>query len=273
MSGWTATARAVIERLEFSPTFRNPHLQTMGGTVTRRPDPLPARLEHWPTPDDDLLRVHVWEVDDEGPVAVMLHGLEGSVRSPYLIGGARRLAAGGCSVVVMEHRSCGGPLNDARRLYHSGETTDLALVVERTCARWPGRPVLLWGVSLGGNQIAKWLGTETIPDAVRAAMVVSPPFDLVASGRQMDGQVRPYVAYFLRTLIPKAVAKERQYPGCLDAAAARRARTFQAFDDAATAPLHGFTSAEDYYRRVACGSRPATSQRRTIPSTRARRSP
>ncbi len=233
--------------------MRNAHLQTMFGTAFRRPPPLPATLEHWSTEDDDFLRVHLWPSEEAGPLVLMLHGLEGSIQSPYLVGQARVLHALGYTVVVMEHRSCGGPLNRARRLYHSGETSDLNFVVQRLVARYPTRPILIYGVSLGGNQVAKWLGTHPIPDAVRGAVVISPPFDLTISGPHMDRRGLAYVQYFLRTLIPKALAKERQYPGCMDADAVRSSKTFEAFDTHATAALHGFEDAMDYYRKSSCG--------------------
>jgi hypothetical protein len=244
---------AELEKIPFAPGASNPHLHTVYGTVFRRPPPADLQLEQWPTPDGDRLRVHVGRSPSDRPIALLLHGLEGSARSPYIVGQARHLAARGYRPVVMEHRSCGGTMNQARRLYHSGETTDLDFVVRQLIQRWPGRPLFVYGVSLGGNQVAKWLGTHTIPDAVRAAVVVSPPFDLTVSGAHMDAKGWFYVRYFLRSLIPKALAKERQYPGSMDPVAVRTARTFEAFDTHATAALHGFADAQDYYRKSGCG--------------------
>ena len=108
--------------------------------------------------------------------------------------------------------------------------------------------------------MATSLGSRAPP-----AAVISAPYDLLASGVHMDSSIsRFYVLHFLRMLIPKALAKERQYPGCLDTARVRRARTFHEFDDAATAPLHGFASAEDYYRRSGCGQYVAGIRRPTL---------
>jgi predicted alpha/beta-fold hydrolase len=100
--------------------------------------------------------------------------------------------------------------------------------------------------------LLKWLGesADTIPQGVDRAVAISVPFDLAAGARQMEtGFARTYVRHFLSTLRGKAEAKLRQYPGSFDRAAMLRARTFWEFDDAVTAPLHGFAGAGDYYAR------------------------
>jgi predicted alpha/beta-fold hydrolase len=213
-------------------------------------------LERWETPDSDFLRIHRFSGQEDKPVALLLHGLEGSAQSSYIIGLTKRLSELAWSVIVMEHRSCGGEMNRARRMYHSGETTDLAFVIDTLVQRRPSVPIYIAGFSLGGNQTAKWLGElgDSVSPNVRAAAVVSAPYDLAVSGRRLDrGFHRGYVRHFLRTLIPKAEKKERQYPGCIDMEAVRRSTTFEEFDTHATAALHGFRDAADYYDKVSCG--------------------
>jgi predicted alpha/beta-fold hydrolase len=108
------------------------------------------------------------------------------------------------------------------------------------------------GVSLGGNVLLKWLGEEgaTVVDEVRAAVAISVPFDLAKSAEKMSrGAGRLYTHFFLKTLKPKALAKARQFPSLLDEAAIRRARNWRQYDDVATARLHGFRDAEDYWER------------------------
>jgi predicted alpha/beta-fold hydrolase len=163
--------------------------------------------------------------------------------------------------IAVEWRSCGGEMNRNLRLYHSGETTDLEFVVEELIRRLDRRgggthTIFLVGFSLGGNVTTKWLGQkgERVPEQVRAAAAVSPPFDLTVSGPHMDRVLGgAYVKWFLRTLIPKAMEKERQFPGSLDLERIRQCRTFREFDTYATAVLHGFRDAEDYWARVGCG--------------------
>jgi predicted alpha/beta-fold hydrolase len=213
-----------------------------------------------PTPDDDDVRVHVAEPDAPAggatPLVLLLHGLEGSRGSAYVRATARHARRRGFGLAVLEFRTCGGEPNRARRTYHSGETGDLDLVVATLAARWPQRPLLPLGFSLGANVLLKWLGErgDALPAAVRAAAAVSPPFDLAACADRCDRAYRGAIArHFLRTLVPKALAKERQFAGCCDPARVRACRTLRAFDDAFTAPLHGFRDAAHYYATQSCG--------------------
>jgi predicted alpha/beta-fold hydrolase len=100
----------------------------------------------------------------------------------------------------------------------------------------------------------KWLGErgDDLPAPVRAAVAISVPFDLEACAVALDGPgFWPWVyrERFLRRLRRKALRKASQHPGTIDAAAVRRAGTFAAYDGLVTAPIHGFASASDYWRR------------------------
>lgn len=232
------------------------HAQTVAARYCRKPAEVKMRLSHWTTPDNDFLRVHHSVNFPDAPIVLISHGLEGSQQSTYVLSLLNVLQKLNWNSIVFEHRSCGGEMNLAKRLYHSGETEDLAFVVDEIQRRWPGSDCFLVGYSLGGNQIAKWLGevAERVPSHIKASAVVSVPFNLTASAQFMDTGLRKiYVKHFLKKLIPKAIAKEKQYPGCLDVQACQRAKTFKEFDHSATAPLHGFQSAADYYEQVGCG--------------------
>jgi predicted alpha/beta-fold hydrolase len=253
--------RRALDALDAHP-FRAPlwlrggHAQTLYPHVLRRPL-LPALTrEEWPTDDGDTLSIHHLQGRPARPRVFIVHGLEGNLSSSYIKGLFVALGSQGYPATLMEHRSCDGRTNNAKRLYHLGETTDLALVVRELVRREPERRLVLCGYSLGGNQVLKWLGEtpEAVPHQVLAAIAVSPPFDLLVSGPHMDrvlfGQ---YTRHFLQSLIPKALAKAEQYPGVLDVERIRKARTFQEFDTYATAALHGFADAQDYWRRVSSG--------------------
>jgi predicted alpha/beta-fold hydrolase len=149
-------------------------------------------------------------------------------------------------------------MNRLPRMYHSGETGDVDLVVRRLAAERPGRPLAVVGFSLGGNVAAKWLGERgaDLPPEVRAGAAVSVPFDLAACARAIDGPGFWPLVYrerFLRMLRRKALAKARDYPLLLDAAAVPVIRTFAAFDEQVTARLHGFAGACDYWARASSG--------------------
>jgi predicted alpha/beta-fold hydrolase len=120
-------------------------------------------------------------------------------------------------------------------------------------ARWPRSRRFAVGVSLGGNALAKWAGEQGGAATARlaAAATVSSPFDLAAGGYALArGFNRVYTAMFLRSLVPKALAKVARFPGLADAGRIAASRTIFDFDDAFTAPVHGFAGVRDYWQRA-----------------------
>ena len=217
--------------------------------MRRRPR-LSTRAERWPTADDDFLDLHRLDGPPGAPRLLILHGLEGTVRSHYVGGLMQEAQRRGWAADLLIFRSCGDEPNRALRFYHSGETSDLDSVVRRLIAEDPERPLLIAGVSLGGNVLLKWLGEQGahVPDQVKGAAAVSVPFDLARGSRYLDrGFSRFYQAHFLRSLRRKALGKSARYPGAIRADVVRRTRTLYDFDDLVTAPVHGFRDADDYY--------------------------
>ena len=232
------------------------HLQTLWGKLVRRPPMVPTRAERWTTADGDTVEIRRLDAPAGAPANVprllILHGLEGTIRSHYIRGLIHQARRRGWAADVLIFRGCNGELPRAPRFYHSGETTDLDFVVRRLIAGNPGQPLVAVGISLGGNVLLKWLGEQgnDLPASVRAAAAVSVPFDLERGSRQIErGFSRLYTVHFLRTLRRKALAKLAQEPGLFAEAPLRAARTLTAFDDAVTAPVHGFAGAQDYYTR------------------------
>jgi predicted alpha/beta-fold hydrolase len=209
-------------------------------------------LERWVTPDNDFLDVLRLDAAANSPRLFLLHGLEGTVRSHY-VGGLLQMAhQRGWGAELLIFRGCGDEPNRAPRFYHSGETSDLEFAVSRVLSQHPDVPIVMCGVSLGGNVLLKWLGErgDQLPDRIRAAAAVSVPFDLERGSRHISrGFSRVYERHFLRTLHRKAAAKLQRYPDLFDRSALDRARTLYDFDDAVTGPVHGFQNAHDYYAR------------------------
>ena len=240
---------------EFFPAWwlRNPHAQTLWGKFFRQQKSQPTTIRRLETPDDDFLEIHRLDVASvEAPRLLILHGLEGSVRSHYAQALLAEAAARGWNADLMLFRSCGNELNRARRLYHSGETTDLALVLDTLTNEAPRRPLLLAGVSLGGNVLLKFLGErgENLPGTIKGAVAVSVPFDLSRSARHINnGFSKLYQHYFIKSLRQKSFEKLERYPDLVDAGKLERIRTMNDFDNFVTAPLHGFKDAEDYYEK------------------------
>ena len=240
--------------MDFSPAWylRNPHVQTLWGKLVRRLPPAPTRIERWETPDGDFVDVHRIAGTPGSPRLVILHGLEGTVRSHYAQGLLHEANRRGWGADLLLFRSCGGEMNRARRFYHSGETSDIAFVIDRLVAAEPRRAIVAAGVSLGGNVLLKYLGEngDAVPAQLRAAVAVSVPFDLGRSSVQIQkGFARLYQWHFMRSLRRKAAMKLAQFPDIAPREALDQARTMYDFDDRITAPLHGFEDAADYYRK------------------------
>lgn len=234
--------------------LRGTHLQTVLGRLLRREPPLPFRRERLDTRDGDFVDLDFPElgIGEDVPVVVLLHGLEGSARRGYALNVYRELAARGVAAVGLNFRSCGGEPNRTARFYHSGDTGDLRHVLRSLRERWPGRRFGAIGFSLGGNALLKYLGEEGERAEVAAAVAVSVPYDLAAGADLLERSRmgRFYAGLFIKTLIEKAEAKrELMEAAGIDLERVRRARSFREFDDAATAPLHGFADASDYYAR------------------------
>ncbi len=220
------------------------------------------RREALTAPDGDTLFVDYLDAPakEDAPFLLVLHGLEGSSNSVYAQGILALAARAGFRAAVLNFRFCArDPLdlhrcipNERPRLYHSGETSDFDFVA-RTLAARLGRPLFVAGVSLGGNVLLKWLGENAGDPTVAAAATLSVPFDLAAGDRYMASfPSNLYVRAFVKTLTAKAANLARRFPEAaarIDLSRARRAFTFREFDDAATAPLHGFADADDYYAR------------------------
>jgi predicted alpha/beta-fold hydrolase len=211
-----------------------------------------TRVERWNTPDGDFIDVHRLDAGPERPRLFLLHGLEGSERSHYLGGLFAEARRRDWGAELLIFRSCGVELNRAERFYHSGETSDLAFAVSRVLEEFPTAPIVLCGVSLGGNVLLKWLGERgsALPSRIRGAVAVSVPYDLERGARHISrGFSRVYERHFIRTLRRKATAKLAHFPALFDRASLEAARTLYDFDDLVTAPVHGFRDAHDYYTR------------------------
>jgi predicted alpha/beta-fold hydrolase len=140
-----------------------------------------------------------------------------------------------------------------RRAYHSGDSEEADWVLRRLKERAGAAPLYAAGVSLGGNVLAKWLGERgaAASAVVEAAAAVSAPLDLVAGGNALGrGFGLLYTWHFLRSLKRNALERLQRFPGLFDGEAVRRARTLHDFDNAVTAPLHGFRDADDYWKRA-----------------------
>lgn len=231
--------------------LRNGHAQTLFARLARRPERLPLRRERLTTPDGDFVDVDFLDGEAGAPTVLLLHGLEGSSSSGYIQKTLAGLAARRWSGVALNFRSCSGEPNLQPASYCSGDIRDARWLVQRLPS-----PRAAVGFSLGASVLLNLLAKHGGETGLAAAAAVSTPFDLAAGARFLDSQepfARVYQQNFLPTLKEKGLEKAARFPGLLDAAEIRAARTIRDFDHVVTAKLFGFASAEDYYAQCSTG--------------------
>ncbi len=222
------------------------HLQTVFAALAPAPR-IAYRRERWDTPDGDFIDLD-W-AGNKGPLIALFHGLEGNSASPYARAIAAEALALGWRCVVPHFRGCSGELNRLPRAYHSGDSAEIDWILRRLEARHAV------GISLGGNALLKLLGERGAQMNLHKAVAISAPLDLAAAGRSLDAGLSReiYTRTFLRSLKRKTFAKLARGQISVDPLRLAQARTFWEFDDAVTAPLHGFLGADDYWARSSSG--------------------
>jgi uncharacterized protein len=211
------------------------------------------------TPDGDFVDLdfpaipgYTWDdLGKDAPILYFLHGLEGDARRGYAQDLYKASAKAGFRCVGLNYRSCSGEMNRHPCFYHMGATEDVGFVHQWLLEQYPDVPMLMVGVSLGGNILLKYFGEcgESLPERVMAGAAISPPF--VATGTQPlsdDRLARLYGRHLLRRLQSKVRQKAWMLRETVaDPYRALTATTLREFDNAITAPLHGFKDADDYY--------------------------
>jgi len=243
---------------EFRPArwLRNRHLQTMYSSLPWAfRQRIALRREELELPDGDVTAVD-WA--DTGaaapgpaaPLLVILHGLESSAESAYARMLMQSAVARGWHCCVLHFRDCGDYRNRLPRRYHAGETSDVRFFIGELEKRTDFGPILAAGYSLGGNVLLKYLGEARANTAVQAAVAVCVPFDLHECAKALDrGFSRVYQRHLLGRMKKSVARKFDRHTAAFDWDRAMAARTFAEFDDAVTAPLHGFSGMDEYYDR------------------------
>jgi predicted alpha/beta-fold hydrolase len=226
----------------------NSHLQTLWPSLFRRPiKQLELKRERFELPDGDFVDLD-WSTRKEGPIVLILHGFEGSIKSLYAQGMLQAIHQRGWRGVLMHFRSCSGERNRLPRIYHSGETSDVDTVVTALKCREPTTPIAAIGFSLGGNVLLKWLGETKQHNPLTAAVAVSVPFELQKAATRLNkGFSKVYQWHLLHSVRNKIKDKFQHMPVPFPLPSLSTIHSLQDFDDKITAPLHGFIDANDYY--------------------------
>ena len=245
--------------------LRNGHLQTLAGNFLPRnlvlPEPERLLVEvDGPVagygPSYVLCHCH-WqpeEVRAQRLTLVLVHGLEGSSSSQYMIGNTARALAVGFNVVRMNMRSCGGTDEICPTIYHSGRSGDVDAVLKTIVEKHNLESVALVGYSMGGNLVLKFAGevASAPPRQLKALVGVSPVMDLAVSSAALhEPQNRVYEWHFLRNMIARVRRRMRLFPAIYGDAQLKKIRSMRLFDDHIVARYGGFNDATDYYSKVA----------------------
>lgn len=250
----------ILDGSSFKPAWwlRSGHLQTLWPALWR-PAPRPATTrECLPTPDGDFIDLD-WHGEASAPIVILVHGLSGSSRSPYIRGMQAALRDRGFRSVAMNFRGCGGRPNRTARCYHSGDTEDLDHLYRHLARAHPRAPLAVVGYSLGGNVVLKWLGERRGEVEVFAAVAVSTPLLLNLCADRMDlGFSRVYRNHMLRELKDYLKTKRDHLLAAGHRSEADKLdrlgdlaplRSFWEYDDRVIAGLYPFRDVHDYYAK------------------------
>ncbi len=240
------------------PAIKNGHAQTICGSLFRRRAPRLAAMAKTRFFDvaaaTQVAGDCSWQADKTGrPTLLLLHGMEGSIDSGYMIGTAEQALRAGFNVVRVNHRNCGGTEHLTPTLYHAGLTDDLRVILKELIERDGLSEIYVAGFSLGGNVVVKLAGEygETIPPEVKGIIAVSPSIDLTICADAIEMRSNfIYHIRFIHSLRNRMRRKAKLFPDHYDASKLQGVWTIRKFDDIYTSRHAGFRDVADYYSRA-----------------------
>lgn len=235
--------------------LENPHFQTIWPNFFRSRPKLDLLQERIILPDGDfmdlgLLNSHTQEnnLEHKSGIVFIFHGLGGSIESHYALGLMQALALNDLQPVFVHYRGASGEPNKKPISYHAGKADDIAFVIHQIQQQNPSKKLFAVGISIGGSALLNYLGREQIFNPLTATVAVSAPYELHDAAVTLNkGFAKLYQQHLLRCQKSSLRKKFAAMPCPIDLKRALNANNFYEFDDAATAPLHGFESAMDYY--------------------------
>jgi len=259
-----APARFVAQ--PFQPRFflSNGHLQTIACNFLPRgnalPQPVPELVEVSPGSDSQIAsnvlcecHWHPLALRAQRPTVILVHGLEGSSESQYVVGNANKMWRAGANIIRMNMRNCGDTERLSPTLYHSGLSCDVGAVLRHFIEREGLKSAALVGYSMGGNLVLKLAGElgANAPLPLHAVVAVSPSIDLGPTADALHRRAnRLYERRFLRSLIKRFRLKASLFPRAYNPRLAAGVRSLRQYDERITALYSGFASADDYYFRA-----------------------
>ena len=246
----------IVPKSTYNPSFflKNCHVQTVYPSLFRRVGGVSYVRERFITPDRDFIDLD-WARVGSDKAVIVSHGLEGHSRRSYMLGMIKAFNSRGWDGIAFNFRGCSGEPNRLLRSYHSGETNDLHTVLSRILQTGTYSRLSLVGFSIGGNITLKYIGESgrVLSPLIKSAAAVSVPCDLESCASKLANRSnRLYMKRFLRMFHKKIRSKMMLMPDEINDIGYASILTFKEFDDRYTAPIHGFSSAQDYYSKCSC---------------------
>ncbi len=237
--------------------LKNRHIQTLYATLFKKAPKLQIEKEEFTLSDGDFVDLAWSKIQNHTnttPIAILFHGLAGSLRSPYIQGAMAELNRAGLSVVLMHFRGCSGRDNLYAKSYHSGETGDALEVITHIHATYPEAQLFGVGYSLGANMLLKLLGEQKETILLQAAIAISPPLLLDVCADAMNKGFSRFYQHILLKDLRKALKQKYERHNMqkligLPKEDINKLKSFWEFDEAYTAKINGFVSAQDYYTK------------------------
>ncbi|KJD36303.1 alpha/beta hydrolase [Tamlana sedimentorum] len=231
--------------------FKNRFVSTVYSGLVRRVK-LNQERERITLKDNDFLDLD-WSYSTEktNKIIILLHGLEGNSKRPYITGTAKLFNLNGVDALAVNFRGCSEEDNLSYHTYHSGFTTDLQEVINHVLSKNKYDEIYIKGISLGANLLLKYLGeTQNVPKEIKKAIAVSVPCDLYGSCKEISKlKNKPYHDRFLKSLLVALSKKQEKFPDKLTIEAVKSIKNLQDFDNVYTSKAHGFIDAVDYYTK------------------------
>ncbi len=230
--------------------FKSAHFNTMYRPLFMK-DTINYKRKRITTWDQDFIDLD-FSFTGSNSLVLLIHGLEGSSQSSYMITCSNHLNNKGFDTVCMNLRSCSGEDNLLLETYHSGKTDDVNFIVNYLISNYNYDNVILVGYSLGGNLTLKYLGEYNIHSVVKGGIAVSVPIDLTTSQAELTKlKKKVYLNEFLKTMKIKLLQKAEKFPDyTLDKELLFKASKFRHLEKQYTVPVFGFESSEDYWLKA-----------------------
>jgi predicted alpha/beta-fold hydrolase len=187
------------------------------------------------------------------PTMILIHGLEGSNTSIYMLGTSEKAFNAGFNVVRLNLRNCGATEHMTPTLYHAGMSGDLRTILRELIEQDKLSNIFVIGFSMGGNISLKLAGEEAeeLPRELAGICAVSPTIDLRACVDAIEWRSnRLYKYSFLRSMKNRIRRKQKLFPELYDTRGLGSIRRLRDFDERYTSRGAGFNSADEYYERA-----------------------